>query len=224
MSFGENIGAGSGVTNALYHLNGNGNDSSGNGLNLTNYNSPTFSKNYGRFNEGIGNLAGNSSCLYAADNPKFDLTTFTISLWFKVTGIWDGTIISKFKGAQNARTNYYVDTAGGLNRLRFFISNGTTFYNTTINKSLNSNQWYNLVITAGSGTSLVYIDSQLINTINYAGTITTNEYPLVIGGRYSLSSTYESFLAGNIDEVRIDNEIWDASKIQRKYTNALGRF
>lgn len=224
MSFGEYLGAGSGVTNVLYHLNGDGNDSSGNGLNLLSYNTVSFSKSYGKFNEGVGNFFATSSCLYSNDNAKFDLTTFTISLFFQVTGVWDGCIISKFKGAQNSSTNYYVDTAGGSNRLRVFFAANGTFYNTTINKSLNSNQWYNLIITAGIGVVKVYIDATLINTINYTGTITTNDFPFVIGARWSSLNTFESFLAGNVDEVIIENVVWDAVKIQKYYSQTLGRF
>jgi len=224
MSFGEYLGSGTSITNALYHLNGNGNDDSGNGLNLTSYNNALFGKSYGRFNEGVGNFAATNSALYSFDNPKFDLTTFTISLWFKVTGVWDGTIISKFKGGQNTNTNYYVDTAGGSNRLRLFFAANGTFYNTTINKSLNSNQWYNLVVTAGSGAVKVYIDSVLITTVTYTGTITTNDYKFAIGGREGSVNFLDSFLDGNIDEVIIKNVIWDQVKIQKQYTYQKGWF
>lgn len=224
MSFGEYIGAGAATTNALYHLNGNGNDDSGNGLNLTSYNNAPFGKYYGKFNEGAGNFAATNSCIYSNDNAKFDLTTFTISLWFNVTGAWDGTIISKFMGRSNLTTNYYADTAGGYNRLRVFFSNGTTFYNTTINKSLNSNQWYNLVVTAGGGSVKVYIDAKLINTISYTGTITTNDHKFVIGGREEPIITFGSFLAGNVDEVIIENRIWSPVEIQKYYTMSKGWF
>ena len=221
MGFGEFIKSPNTV--GLWHFNGNANDDSGNGLNGANVGTVVYSKANGRFNEGAGGFYANSSVIRVEDNTLLDLTTFTISAFFKVNRFWDGAIFAKFQAAQS-NTNYYLDTAGGNRNLRFMYSNGTqsVLY---VNKLLSNNIWYNVIVTAGSGVIKVYINSELISQASYTGTLATNTYPLTFGGRLQASGyTYDSYLDGSIDEVIIENRIWTAQEIQKYYTNALGRF
>ena len=223
MSFGESIKSPNTV--GLWHFNGNANDDSGNGLNGTNIGTVVYSKANGKFNEGAGSFNTYYSGVRIEDNANLDLTTFTVSVWFKVNSMWGGALVAKFK-AGTSDVNYYIDTDGGSNRLRFIYSNGTQSV-LTINKSLANNIWYNVIVTAGSGSIKAYINAELITQTTYQGTISTNAHPLIIGARKSADGmpyTYDSYLDGCIDEVIIENVIWNQQKIQKYYTNALGRF
>lgn len=223
MSFGEFIKTTNTV--GLWHFNGNANDESGNGLNGANIGTVVYSKANGKFNEGAGSFLTNSSVIRVEDNNLLDLTTFTISVWFKVNSVWDGVMIAKFRSASATDINYYIDTARGDNRVRILLSPNGTFTEITIPKRLVNNTWYNVIITAGSGSLKAYINSKLEYSTIYTGAIPTNSHPLVIGGRLSKNGVaYDSYLDGCIDEVFIENRIWTAQEIQKYYTNALGRF
>lgn len=218
MSLGEYIKTPN--TIGLWHFNGNANDDSGNGLNGSNVGTVIYSKSNGKFNEGAGGFFTNSSYISIADNNLLDLTTFTISVFVKIT-VFKGVIYAKFRSAY-VDGNYYLDTAGRSNRLRFLYASNGTQTNLTINKSLSSGVWYNVIVTAGGGNIKAYINAELISTSTYTGTIATNAHPLTIGTR-ATDYSY-NYLDGNIDELIIENVIWDQTQIQKYYTQSLGRY
>lgn len=219
MGFGEFIKSPN--TIGLWHFNGNANDDSGNGLNGSNVGSVVYSKANGKFNEGAGGFLANGAYISIADNPLLDLTTFTISTFFKLN-TFGGVVYAKFQSGQNGHINYYLDTAGGSNRLRFLYSPNGAFSAVTINKTLSTNTWYNVIVTAGSGNLKVYINAELVTNVNYTGTIPTNTYPLIVGSR-ATDYTF-SYLGGCIDELIIENRIWSAQEIQKYYTYTKGMF
>lgn len=204
-------------TIGLWHLNGNANDSSGNGLHGTNIGNISYNTAYGKYNEGIS--GGYGQCISIPDNNLLDLTTFTISCWINVNSSYGNTIISKFKAASSSDVNYYIDYDGGGNRLRVFFSANGTFYNNTVNYALTTGVWHNIIMTAGSGNVTVYIDGDSRASISYTGTIATNTYPLVFCGRIAANGTsYESFFSGYIDEVFIENLKWTSQQVSEYYT------
>ena len=117
MSLGEYLGAGSAVTKFLLHLNGNSQDSSGNSLNGTDT-SMSYSKNYGRFNEGA--YFNGSGQIRLGNSTILQPTKLTISMWIKRTTTEGSTptLIMRDNGAASYVSAYsvYLTTTTGYIR------------------------------------------------------------------------------------------------------------
>ncbi len=84
-TLGEYNGAGSGITKALYHLNGSSADSSGNGNNGTD-NEVTYGAGYGKYGKGVSfNITNtDSKRITVADNASLDINYITVSAWINL--------------------------------------------------------------------------------------------------------------------------------------------
>jgi len=214
-TLGEYLGAGSGTTKLLLHLNGSSADSSGNGNNGTDT-AITHSQANGKFGMGAGFTTGssivNSTAIGTVNADK------TISIWAKIvtdytsnanTAIFQlnfNTVTYQFVYGKDATSAYFYAT-----RDRNMIASDVVFYRTPVS----SRGFYNLILTLSGTTLSFYLDSRLlgqvtINTGNGTGDNGTG-YKILNGGC-------------NVDEVIIENRAWSASEVKKYYTYAKGYY
>lgn len=224
---GEYLSAGSGITKGLWHLNGNSNDSSGNGNNGTDSNI-TYGLAYGKFGQGAG-FNGSSSKITIANHESLrPASAFTISAWIYKTNKTSYGIVFN-SGYDNSASPYQF---GGI---RLYVSNsgdlvgqigayGTTF---TIGNSggyINATTWYHIAFTWTGTQAYLYLNgSQLFNNANSTAPSYQASNAVLIGVRQAGTSN-DLWFGGSIDEVIVENVAWSAEKVKKYYTYSRGRF
>jgi hypothetical protein len=212
---------------ALFHLDGNGNDSSGNGLDLTASNSPFITVSgppgldqaAGPFNN--GNKSLNRSGLSAADVGRFNTETFTIEAWVRdpaLTSGGDAMGILQFRDGNNSRVAMRLDNQFRLMLAYQRADTGAFDYvRTSSPLQFDPGQWYHLAVTyegdgTGNDSAVKFYETPLSDTSGVATlleTVTAEDImPLTAGGALRVGtldgSTGRSF-GGYIDEVRYTN-------------------
>jgi len=205
---------------ALYQLNGDATDESGNydGTwgGTASYGTGVFgqaavlngSNNYINLGNGVSTLGG----LFGAKN------SFTVSLWFKTGTTTMSDLFSDF--ATNS-FNCIIEMASNGTIDIVSRYSGTTYVISSTN-SYNDNSWHNVVVTFDSGTNNLnfYVDNIFIasqNTPN-AWNGTTNQRVTIGANYYTNSSVYQNYLNGSIDQVRIFNRALRPYEVAALYT------
>lgn len=216
MSLGEYIGAGSGTTKLLLHLNGNSTDSSGNGNNGTDTNI-SYSQANGKFGQGAG-FNGSSSKIAIASNLGIDEGSITMSIWTKINNRSVYAVLSETLSS-SSRVSYSIRiTSTTLNffRTRRGISDDQFAVSDT-----NTSDMRNIILTYDGTTLKGYLNGSYVGQLNCSGN----------GSRISTSATQfgngigaDEYFNGSIDEVIVENVAWSAEKVKKYYTMAKGRF
>lgn len=229
MSFGEFIATPN--SKLILHLNGNSNDSSGNGLNGTDTN-VTYGKQYGKFNDG-GLFNGSTSKIALPSSTNLDLQSFshtTIS-WVKISGyVGSGRWYYIYgKGSYANSATYYAGRITSAGKLQHLISSNTDaqYDLFTSTASLQLGVWNNIIFTWDKPNRVIkyYLNGALM-----AGTMTNVGASLPVYTETANTFIGASnrgdygFLNGNLDEVAFENKIWTQQETQKYYTNALGWF
>lgn len=218
MTLGVYTGAGAGITKLLWHMEGNSNDSSGNGNNGTDT-SITYALANGKFSQGAQMNNVNDQIVKATNLGIAGNGEITISLWTKLnteiaSGIYQFTIFRSTTGADRYFGWYYEYNAG-TRRLRLDGS-GTSAYG---NIDLGTIAKYNVIVTRASGASPVmnlYLNGSLFITGNAgAGAAGANDFRI---GNATASPI------ADFDEVIVENVAWSASQARKYYTWAMGRY
>jgi len=188
---------------AYYTLDGNANDSSGNGYDLTLAGSPSFSGT-GPFG-GSALMLDGSGTQYATrpvDDAAFNFgsSDFTVQIWadFAQTGS-EQTLIEKFSGA--AGPGWSLTTPAGNCDTQFYSQPAVQV---DAGGCLPANQWLQFVVER-SGSSLdLFIDGNLVASGTVSGSLSSSPNPLLIGTRDSGDG--RNF---NVDGALADAGIWD---------------
>ena len=205
-------------TKLLLHMEGNSNDSSGNGYNGTDtamkYEQvvPTRSM-YAVFN-GLNSKIDTGQ--------KFNYLPITVSLWFK-------QLYTDIHGQENMLIgNYYGSSVNGW-AIHAYEGNYTIWYwgsgsrnignrwTTPATKSP-SDTWNNLIMTVSSTNGKLYLNGVLLDTWTWVGAplVTSSAYNCVIDAyQYSTTSYYKD----KIDEVIIENIEWTAQNVLDYYNS-----
>ena len=164
---------------------------------------------------------GSSSYISIPNSAGNNISTFSISFWFKTNGQAGTGVLFNNGGADSTQTGWYITISssgvlgfstsqGGDNQL---ISNGTTNYA--------DNSWHNVVLVytaVGVGTSTynVYVDGNSTPEITGSNGRFTNTatQPLTIG-RFARVAI--EFFNGSIDQVRIFNKAISSSEVTTLY-------
>lgn len=227
-------------TNAIYHLDGDANDASGNANNLT-ITGATLDK--GRFGQAYhfdnddnttveyGKLAGTSASLNRVAGNQI-----TIAFWVRFTKQPSETSEPNYRFigyGQNTGGNsgqYLLIYTGSA--LNFIYNNAgeTATYWTGITKTLSNNVWYHCVITYTYPTTsdatkpLFYVDGVNItaNAWNATpdGTLLADSGVFTLGNdNYGITTwtTDNRGMNGELDEVIIDEAIWSAAEVRARY-------
>jgi uncharacterized protein (UPF0147 family) len=225
---------------AYYPFDGNANDASGNGNNLTAVGTNSFVAD--RKNETLKAISygGNSSVGYSstANSQSLQFSTgFTISIWYKLGSYagMDGWRQQNANGYQilaakeGDRGGFYIGVSNDVPNNKQAInftnnpSSGVNNFNITANPDGNStqnlNKWNHFVGTVSNGTVKIYINGVLKNSTNVAVNFTgMNSKPLFLGTMWALG-TYWYPYSGAMDEVRVYNRALSESEVQGIYNS-----
>ena len=220
MSFGEAISEGASVEKLLLHLNGNANDSSGNGFNGTATN-VTYSLAAGKLNEGAAFTTATSK-ISIADNAALRFTNnFTVSFLFFTTNTDSSQhcYVSKSRVVAGNYTGWVINKYASQ-QIGFVIFKGAMALDDLYIPTSNLLGKWNLIhCIKDSNVMKIYLNGEF-KVSRYCGTMVASTDPLIIGN----STTIYGFADANIDEVRIRTRVLTQQEIQKEYTNALGRF
>lgn len=200
---------------AHWKLDGNGNDSSGNGHNLSGAGNYT----HGRvWTAGVnGSVIGDTCGLNLANHADFRATTHTISAWVKLRTAGLGPILECFEathggfffGINADRKLILKESSEDAGASEDFISTRT----------LDLHRWYHVAVSAEYMGSTVYFYIDGVVEAGQEATLsdewTGSTEPIQIG--FGVSTE----LNACIDDVKFDDEIRDGSAIAAEY--AAGR-
>ena len=213
-NLGEYIGAGSGITKGLWHLNGNSNDSSGNSNDGTDTDI-TYSLANGRFGQGAG-LNGSSSYIDCGLPVLTAIDNWTISCWVKPDSSSTGITTIIVCNGDTDDNGYHLRYRDG----NFYILLGFVTISDAVEATVG--EFQHIVVIRRSGSLYLYKNG----SENSLGTDTpiTPSGKTLIGAYLSGGSLGGNFFDGSIDEVIIENRAWTAQEIKKYYTNSLGIF
>ena len=215
-----------GGTKGYYPLNGDSSNYTGNGYNLTAYNSPTLGATSGRFGGSVNCVRTSGQYLQYNGSVLGNAIDFTVSCWFKVSsnigaGEFRGIFTERGNSGGSNRISllhtddsgeailYLVDSSGGSSSMKYNIS-------------LTVGQWYHAAVTWDHANIYAYFNGEQISTTNLAN-LKDASYPTNIGCYYTPAPTDYGF-NGNIDEVIVESRCWSKTEMAKYYSNSLGKF
>jgi hypothetical protein len=220
-NFGEYLGAGSGTTKLLLHLNGNSTDSSGNGHDLTNYNSTPFEN--GKFGQAPHFNGTNQSLRGTIDDPDTYASGYTWSFWAyndatlsarrwiastNESGAW-GTC---FAGSwESPYTNLWIKFGRGI----------TNDYGDNTGYTIPVGEWFNVVMVAEGTSQKCYVNAKLVSSTTKSASMANNGTTFSIG---SDSGGTDYLWDGSVDEFIQEGRAWSAQEVAKYYTYSKGRF
>jgi len=205
-------------------LDGNGNDSSGNGLNSTLVNGPTFVA--GHFDNAV-NFNGTSQYASIPYNASLGLNAYTVNLWANLN--------APFGSQTTANPTFIATRLGGENTfdlqlsatgLHADIGNGTGWLSTAANATttLTPGQW-NMITYAVNNTGYrIYVNGAQVATGSYSGTplFMKPGQTLTVGAQGNGSNTIGFYLNAIMDEVNVFNSALSAADISNLYLEQAG--
>jgi hypothetical protein len=200
---------------AYYPLNGNTNDSSGNGNNGT-----STGVTYVAGHLGLAAQFTKTSFDTVSDNASFNFsnaTGLTISTWIKRDSATTGYIIEK-EGPSGLNDDEYTITVTSTDGQLLGGFTGPSSQHTTISSvaKLALNTWYNVILIwdKNNGKISFYINGVLDQTVSSTVTsIQNTSIPLYIGNGYTRNNGFK----GSLDEVRIYKRVLSDIEIQALY-------
>lgn len=198
---------------ALYQLNGNANDVSGN------YNGTATNVTYGT---GVFGQAG----VFNGSSSKIDISSisnsslYSVSMWIKPsfseaygTYFMNGSAVSAEGSTafnlRNNNTNSNFQIKIGANSSSYFSENFT------------ENEWVHIVLTTNkTDTSKVYINGEDVHSFTSDFDFNVNERKL-IGCSSSVANGDSIHSAGSIDQVRIFDTVLTPLEVEALYTEEL---
>lgn len=194
---------------ANFKFNGDVTDSSGNGLNGTAFNSPTFVA--GKYQTGI-KFNGTTQYVSVADNALLEGSGGNISVFAWINCVdFEGPchIVAKLS---SGNAGYRMVPRGGLD---FLVSLGGN----NISRGLgpNANTWAHIGFTYNNNIAKLYLNGAQEGADATIGSVVLASSDVLAIGRSSNSST--GFCRGSIDEVNIWQRVLSAAEITNLYNS-----
>ena len=179
-------------------------------------------------NNGIFNFDGNDAMATSVSDYDFNLSEFSIGMWFRIqatnTGTWQNIAAKYLETAFQWR----VQTN---NSLQAYIKKSDTNFVELLDTSINYNngEWYNSYITFKNVANSVklYTNSVLKDTES-AGTLSmiNANGALTFGCReiFGNAGSYQKYMNGEIGSVHIYNKALSAVEVKQNYNALKGRF
>lgn len=221
MSLWEYLWAGSWTTKALYHLNGDTNDSSGNWLNWTWIG--TWAYTAGKFWQ-CANFSG-TNMIYTSDDTAISWTSVTHFVWVKST--WDNQYITSRDWYAGWAAFYMAIWEGTANKLNILLTGTTNTWRQVSTSSINDWNRHLVWFTYDGANLKIYIDTKLEATNAQTWWITATSRPILIWWRRNsawLPYNIYRWLVWQIDEIIMEHSVWTQSKINKYRTYTKGRF
>ena len=167
--------------------------------------------------DGAGGLIFDGTNEYISLND-LDLTTFTLSCWFKSDVASNGGSIVRLISKENSYVLQADSTVSSF--AKTVVVNNGSWKSVTNSNSINANTVYNLVGTYNSPTLSVYTDGQLSNSTTIAGGSPNNQSNILYIGGDAANYSYN----GIIYAVHIYNRALSAQEIKQNYLATKGRY
>lgn len=139
-----------------------------------------------------GRAEFSSDYITIPSHTDLDVTTFTVSAWFYISGNQTSAkIIEKASSFSIEMTNQQIKAS--------VDSQSTSLYTVT------PDAWHNVTITFGSQTLKLYVDNVLKETKSITGTFSTNTNLVKIGENFAGSLSWLTYLSGVKDSTWLSN-------------------
>jgi len=198
-------------------------DLSGNSLDFTLENSPTFSTS----NTGYFDLDGtnDSAILSDTDTLSFTNASLTLEAWVKLDDLTDTGIITKVDYANNQREWGIIIRSSTLSlQVNPNLDNGGT-WTIVYATSTSINVWYHVVGTSdGIGTGKIYLNGVLNNTNSSFATSTGNGNAPIRVGAETNGGVQINPVNGKIALTKVYNRALTAAEIKQNFEATRGRF
>lgn len=209
-----------GSVKALYHLEDTV-DSSGNGNNLTNNNSVTFSA--GKLSNGATTGASNSTKDLVKASSLGIVTTTTINVWYKnITAVnGDGSdVLALYSNTVPRRKFQIYSWNDGTTHTRFSSgSSADDNCGVNVTHTLSTSDYEMLTVTYNGSTVEGFINGVSQGTNSCSGTQGSGSDFFAIFSRNSQAATYAS---GYADEVLVVDKVLSTSTIAALYNSGAG--
>ncbi len=196
---------------ALYQLNGNATDVSGN------YNGTASNVTYGAGQFGQAGVFNGSSSIIDLPNNSFNFTTVSVSFWLKLNSITGEDYVLDVYDEASAARGYAISTDAS-NKIKFRAWNNN-FSEVFSSSTLSLNTWYYIAMVATQTSASIYINGSLDNSGSLNGFSFQAQQSTSIGayrGRVGIGSI--AFLDGSLDQVRIFNRALRPYEVEALYT------
>ena len=210
-SLGEYLGAGSTKSIGIYHMNGNVNDSSGNGNNATGIGLMYVS---GKFNSAVNYNSYGNYCRVASLSSTAQ--TYTFSFWVKS----NDDLATAYEYLSDSQTGRLTIAWNGTSAGHMGYYDGA--WHVLTSAAPNDGNWHNLIFTFGSSTMNYYLDGAFKETGSYSAKN--------LSGNFGIGNSYDGTGAQwwpkqeIIDEVILDGFVWTPAQIKKYYTFTKGRY
>ena len=196
---------------ALWHLDGNANDSSVNDNHGT-VDGATYVASM--FDEAL-DFDGSDDCVVVADDASLTPTgnAVTLEAWIKPASIPGGLMMVAGKWNDGDR-EYEIMIHNG--KVYFFIVDGSGYESVASSTTLSADTWYHVAGVYDGADIHVYVDGSLEASKPFSGTILDTAAMLTIGGQH-WNAIWQRHFDGIIDEVRIWDEALTASDIEASF-------
>ena len=185
-------------------------DRSGNSINGTLVNGPTFSSG----NAGSIVFNGVNHWATLPSTPKFAFGTapFTVNIWYKLSTVSNYSCLFSFGGSNGPYGGLYVNR---------FSSNSLLFYANAVRLQPTieqlQNVWYNITFIGNS--SSLYLNSVKLQESAYSANFPQQGF--LIGANHS---AYSECMNGNISVVQIYNRALTSEEIKQNFNATKSRF
>tara|TARA_B110000285_G_C15112239_1_gene611835 strand:+ start:111 stop:1202 length:1092 start_codon:yes stop_codon:yes gene_type:complete len=218
----------SGNLSVWYSFTGNTNDNSVNALNATNYNSTLVDDRNANASSAYS-MTGVPTTYMEVPNPGGELLDagtgdFSISLWFKTSGISQTFLHKRTMGGGGGLTNYqgysmYVDLNGNAG----FAIEDANFDNTGVASpnTYNDNNWHHMaaVRNISDDSVYLYVDGVMTKANEDLTAISTSSTTDLYIGKWTNYDAYS--LNGSLDDIGIWKTALTACEIQDLYNAGL---
>jgi hypothetical protein len=204
-----------------YPFSGNANDQSGNGNNGTVNNATLTTDRFGNTGMAYG-FDGVSSYIYMGNISKLNNTqdsTITISTWLNYnTKSGDMDLVSLRANNNNCFSLVYNRLGSGKLFGTQYNASSVKESNAVITNSLNSGQWYHVVISIDNLTNIgkIYLNGSIAGQVTGISTSLSN-LKLNIGSRHDFNDVRNSYFSGNLDDIGIWNRALTTTEISDLY-------
>jgi hypothetical protein len=222
MTFGEYLGAGSAVTQWLYHLNGNANDDSWAGNNWT---ATNISWVDGLFWQ-CGSFNGSNSRITWITNWSYGWASWqrTLSVWINISALPANNVTRYVYTATDSSTSsdfqLILFNDAWTHKLIYWRWRFNVVFANMVTYTTPLNRFVNMVVVQDVNDNYIYIDWVLLAsaTMTWNWTWATNTWVIWA------NTTNNNVFNWLIDEVIIENRVWTAVETQKYYTYAKWRF
>jgi len=193
---------------ALYQLNGDATDVSGN------YDGTASNVTYSTGVFGQAGVFNGTSSKIVVNDPVITTGDFSVSLWVKVNSAksYSEGIISNNNETNNtgfAFVRNYV-----TQKFNFFTGNGVGSVYAISNDTVSLNTWYHIVLNYSGTTNTLYVNGAAQTTTGTA-TLANSNLDLILG---TYSHIQTRFLDGSIDQVRVFSRALRPYEVEALYT------